>query len=132
MTTYDLFTSIANRSYWDNDDDVLCCHPSYSNSTSPCTNVKLGSSSNPEPKNTENLPTEKLLEIKRLIFNDPATIIIWGDGSRTVVKRMATTAFSPYHGFCAAVCKRIFGSNSAIKNLILEKSGINIDSEENE
>lgn len=69
------------------------------------------------------------LNIDRIIFNDPATIIFWSDGEKTVVKAAEGDTFNPYYGFCCAVTKRIFGNNSAIKKLIKRKcnnDGLNI------
>lgn len=67
--------------------------------------------------------------IKRIVFNNPATIILWEDDTKTVVKAMKDTPFNPYHGFCTAVCKKLFGGNSIIKNVIREYSGFDVDAE---
>ena len=53
-------------------------------------------------------------EVKKLIFHDPATIVYWKDGSKTVVKCMDGTPFNEYYGFVCALAKKIYGSNSAI------------------
>lgn len=45
-------------------------------------------------------------------FNDPATIIQWEDGTKTVVKCASGQQFDEYTGFCAAVCKKLFGSSA--------------------
>lgn len=66
------------------------------------------------------------LTIERIIFNDPATVIFWSDGEKTVVKTAEGDTYSPYYGFCCAVAKRIFGNNSAIKKIMKRKG--NIDS----
>lgn len=72
------------------------------------------------------------LDIDRVIFNDPATIIFWNsthleedeNGSllevqdKTVVKCAKGEKFNKYHGFCAAVAKRIFETNSAITRIV--------------
>lgn len=54
-------------------------------------------------------------KIKQVIFNAPATIVIWKDGEKTVVKCMDGEEFDPYYGFCAAVCKRLFGGSNAVR-----------------
>ena len=56
--------------------------------------------------------------IKKVIFNPPATIILWSDGTKTVVKAMKGVEFNPYYGFTAAVTKKVFGSNSRVSNLV--------------
>ena len=60
----------------------------------------------------------KIPEVKNMIFNPPATIVFWEDGSKTVVKCMPGTEFNPYYGFLAALGKKIFGTNSAINRLV--------------
>lgn len=56
--------------------------------------------------------------IDRVIFNDPATIIYWADGSKTVVKRSEDDEWDPEKGFCMAVIKKLYGRTSFIKNYI--------------
>ena len=56
--------------------------------------------------------------IKKVIFNPPATIIMWGDGTKTVVKAMKGVEFNPYYGFTAAVTKKVFGYNSRVSKLV--------------
>lgn len=70
----------------------------------------------------DKLITPKVPDIKRIIFNDPATIIFWADGTKTVVKATEGDEFNPYYGFCCAVTKKMFGNNSKIKK-ILKKYG---------
>lgn len=60
--------------------------------------------------------------IDRVIFNDPATIIFWVDGSKTVVKRSNDDVWDPEKGFCMAVMKKIFGKTSFIKKYTEEDS----------
>lgn len=64
--------------------------------------------------------TGEWLKVKKIIFNDPATIVYWQDGTKTVVKTMEGTAFNPYYGFLCAVGKKLYGSNSAINRIIKE------------
>ena len=64
---------------------------------------------------TETFSVDLELQAKKVIHNDPATIIIWSDGSKTVVKCRPGEKYEPYWGFCAAVCKKIFGSGKAVK-----------------
>lgn len=56
--------------------------------------------------------------IDRVIFNDPATIIIWIDGSKTVVKRSDDDIWDPEKGFCMAIIKKLYGHTSFIKKFI--------------
>lgn len=43
--------------------------------------------------------------IKKVIFNDPATIVLWKDGTKTVVKRQEGAEFDPEKGLAMAVCR---------------------------
>lgn len=56
--------------------------------------------------------------IDRVIFNDPATIIIWKDGSKTVVKRSDDDIWDPEKGFCMAIIKKLYGHTSFIKRFM--------------
>lgn len=53
--------------------------------------------------------------IKEVIFHKPATIIYWGDGTKTVVKTAPGVEFSEYNGFCAAVAKKLFGGAGTMR-----------------
>ena len=56
--------------------------------------------------------------IDRVIFNDPATIILWNDGSKTVVKRSDNDIWDSEKGFCMAVIKKLYGHTSFIKRFM--------------
>lgn len=49
--------------------------------------------------------------IQRVIFNPPATIVFWRDGSKTVVKCGEHDIFDPEKGLAMAISKRAFGDN---------------------
>lgn len=55
---------------------------------------------------------------KKIVYNDPATVVFWQDGTKTVVKCAETEIFSEYYGFLAALAKKIFGTNSEICRVI--------------
>ena len=50
-----------------------------------------------------------LPKIKKVIFNNPATIIIWSDKTKTVVKCMEGDTWDPEKGFMAAYLTKILG-----------------------
>ena len=61
--------------------------------------------------------------IKRVIFNPPATIVYWSDGTKTVVKCSEKDVFDPEKGLAMAVAKHCGGSYyKEIRNWV-EKSG---------
>lgn len=53
----------------------------------------------------------KPYEIKKVIFNDPATIVFWGDGTKTVVKCCDFDSYDPYFGVAMAICKKLLGND---------------------
>lgn len=75
----------------------------------------------------------KNVEVKKIIFNGPKTIVLWSDGTKTIVSMSKDEPrFDPEAAFCAAYTKKMFGSNSKIKRIIKEKSNIEKWKEENE
>lgn len=48
--------------------------------------------------------------IKDVIFSYPATIILWKDGTKTIVKAGKDEKYDPEKGFAMAVCKKMFGN----------------------
>lgn len=45
---------------------------------------------------------------EKVIFNDPATIVFWKDGTKTVVKCMEGDTYNPEVGLAMCVCKKVF------------------------
>lgn len=52
---------------------------------------------------------EGFFDIKNVIFNDPATIVFWGDGTKTVVKAL-DEPYDPEKGLSMAISKHFFGN----------------------
>lgn len=49
--------------------------------------------------------------IKRVIFNNPATIVFWSDGTKTVVKCDERDKYDPEKGLAMAIAKKSMGNN---------------------
>ena len=49
-------------------------------------------------------------EIKKVIFNYPATIILWEDGTKTVVKAQNKDQFDKEKGLAMAIVKKALGN----------------------
>lgn len=62
--------------------------------------------------------SRKSFEIKDVIFNDPATIVFWKDGSKTVVKCKGKDTFDPEKGLAMAIVKKVFGNKGNYYNHI--------------
>ncbi len=63
-------------------------------------------------------PSTILPNIARLIFNDPATIVYWDDGTKTVVKCQPGDTFSKETGLMAAMLKRFLGNDNSYNKII--------------
>lgn len=59
----------------------------------------------------DNLKNTFLGMITKVIFNNPATIVFWRDGTKTVVKCNPGDVFDPEKGLAMACTKKLFGNN---------------------
>ena len=62
------------------------------------------------------------IEPKRILQNGPVTVVFWGDGTKTLVRRSENSADDPYSAFCAALAKKIYGNNSRVKKILEKKT----------
>ena len=64
---------------------------------------------------TLNLSTEPSVHfaIEKVIFNDPATIVLWKDGSKTIVKVQDGDTFDKEKGLAMALLKKLLGNNGS-------------------
>lgn len=51
------------------------------------------------------------LAYDKIIFNNPATIVLWADGTRTVVKACKEDKFNKEVGLKTALLQRVFGKD---------------------
>lgn len=58
--------------------------------------------------------------IKKVIFNDPATIVIWGDGSKTVVKAQKGEKYDKEKGLALCYMKKTLGNQGNFNNVFRE------------
>ena len=58
------------------------------------------------------MSSSRIPEIKNVIFNDPATIVFWDDGTKTVVKCQDGDKFDPEKGLAMAIVKKAYGNKS--------------------
>ena len=52
----------------------------------------------------------RMPSIKNVIFNDPATIVFWNDGTKTIVKAQDGDTFDPEKGLAMAISKKALGN----------------------
>ena len=67
-------------------------------------------------KNINRLP-----QIKKVIYNDPATIIFWADDTKTVVQCQPEDEYDPEKGLALAIAKKALGNTSRKLNDVLHK-----------
>lgn len=59
--------------------------------------------------------------IKKVIFNDPATIVFWSDGTKTVVK-CHDEEFDPEKGLAMAISKKALGNQGNYFNVFKKRT----------
>ena len=61
--------------------------------------------------------------IKKVIFNDPATIVLWADGIKTVVKCQPGDTYDKEVGLALCIAKRAMGNQSNFNNVFKKWCG---------
>lgn len=59
------------------------------------------------------LANNNLPNIKKVIFNKPATIVLWEDGTKTVVKCSNSDMWNPEKGLAMCLIKKIYGNDNS-------------------
>lgn len=57
---------------------------------------------------------------EKVIFNDPATIVYWDDGTKTVVKCQPGDVFSAETGLITAMLKKYMGNDNTFNRVVNE------------
>lgn len=63
-----------------------------------------------------NIPFDMMYE--KVIFNEPATIVIWKDGSKTVVKCQKNDEYDPEKGLALCFIKKALGNKGNFNNIL--------------
>jgi hypothetical protein len=61
---------------------------------------------------------------EKVIFHDPATIVYWGDGTKTVVKCSDSDTFNPITGVALCYMKKALGNKARTFNDALREAGV--------
>ena len=61
------------------------------------------------------MPTDTVF-LKNVIYNDPATIAFWSDGTKTVVKAQPGDIFDPEKGLAMVIAKKACGNTGNYYN----------------
>lgn len=72
-------------------------------------------------------PSSKMTA-ERVIYNKPATIVLWADGTRTVVKCDSRDAYDPKYGLVLCYMKKALGNssrnlNDALRTFLPKENG---------
>ena len=74
--------------------------------------------------------TSKAFKIKNVVFNDPATIILWEDDTKTVVKCQEGDTYSKETGLALCIAKKALGNqgnfNEVFKKWIPEEEVLTV------
>lgn len=62
------------------------------------------------------------VSIRKVIFNDPATIVLWSDGSKTVVKCGPEDSYDMEKGLAMAIVKKMAGNDNRFHKVFKQYS----------
>lgn len=80
----------------------------------------------------ENNMSRKSLEIKKVIYSGPCTIVIWADDSKTIVRCQDGDTYSKEVGLLMCLAKKVWGTNTSGSNFNDYISKVISEKEENE
>ena len=60
--------------------------------------------------NPYNKPNYVIPEIKTVYFNNPVTVVLWTDGTKTIVRCQEGDTYDPEKGLAMAVAKKLYGN----------------------
>lgn len=90
--------------------------PHYSLSEKEVAEILFNTNSPFQRASSFDLIPDGFFEIKNVIFHDPATIVFWGDGTKTVVKA-TDEAYDPEKGLSMAIARHFFGDRWGYYNI---------------
>ena len=64
--------------------------------------------------------TNRRVKIKDVIFSDPATVVFWSDGTKTVVKTRGGEKYDKERGLAMAIVKKITGNTGNYYDIFKE------------
>lgn len=62
-------------------------------------------------------PRDAYPKPRKVVYDETAgvTVVLWMDGTKTIVRAEEGTEHNAYQGYCAALAKKIHGTNSALQ-----------------
>lgn len=58
--------------------------------------------------------------VKQVVYNDPATVVYWDDGTKTVVKCHEEDVYDERTGFLLCCAKKLFGNTGRFNEVVKE------------
>lgn len=80
----------------------------------------------------ENNMSRKSLEVKKVIYSGPCTIVIWADDSKTIVRCQDGDTYSKEVGLLMCLAKKVWGTNTSGSNFNDYISKVISEKEDNE
>lgn len=79
---------------------------------------------NPLAERIKQIEEERMIyrpfEIKRVIFNDPVTVVLWADGTKTKVRAQKGDTFNKETGLAMCIAKKVFGNAGSFNEVFKE------------
>ena len=95
--------------YNDYENDIRIDYGTYSSIYNKIASDTLATIKNGSYIKVPSTKQKAMNSITNVIFNNPATIVFWSDGTKTVVKCDERDEFDPEKGLAMAICKKHFG-----------------------
>ena len=68
-------------------------------------------------------PVPPMMRKKKVIYHPPATVVLWEDGTKTVVKCDERDKYDPKYGLALCYMKKALGNSSRALNDVLHSEG---------
>lgn len=82
----------------------------------PCIDYGLFIEARPTVRYSQMYSSPAGAVIEKVIFNNPRTIVIWGDKTKTIVKCQDGDTFDQEKGLAMAIAKRAMGNKGSFNN----------------
>lgn len=113
---------------WEDGTKKIVLDKKHKNMLGTCTNYKLEYTDIENTKNIKKEINTMGLDFshkfaprpKKIIYNESkgVTVVLWEDGTKTIVKCSENNQRDLYNAYCAAFAKKCYGTNSALKREI--------------
>ena len=120
---------LNNRTGWIAYIDAMLAHPigvrfegvKNENNGSGCFYFKeddlLAFEAQPSKKEESTMFKCDLLSIKNVYFNDPVTVVMWNDGTKTIVRCSENDFYDPEKGLAMAIIKKVYGNDNSFHKI---------------